>query len=106
MACAFRTFARARWCIGRVEERQRRVFERTGAREQIEALEHEADALTADACELPFGQLRNVDSFEQIAAARRPVETAENCHHRRLAGARRAHDGDEFAALDREIHTA
>ena len=33
-------------------------------------------------------------------AARRPVEAAEDVHQRRLARARRAHDGDELAGLD------
>ena len=33
-------------------------------------------------------------------AAGWPVEAAENRHERRFAGARRPHDGDEFAALD------
>jgi hypothetical protein len=39
---------------------------------------------------------------EAIVAAGRPVEAAEDVHQRALARARRAHDGDEFAGLDRE----
>ena len=41
-----------------------------------------------------------------IVAARRPIEAAEDRHERRFAGARRAHDGDELAALDRQADAA
>ena len=43
-------------------------------------------------------QRRDIDAFEQVMAAGRPVEAAENIHQRRFARARRAHNGDELAA--------
>ena len=46
---------------------------------------------------------RDVDAFEEIGAARRAVEAAEDVHQRGLARARRAHDREELAALDRQV---
>ena len=79
---------------------------RAGARQQIEALEHEAEPLAAHARAVRLAQARDVDAFEEIAAAARPVEAAEDRHQRRLAGARGAHDGDELAGLDRQADVA
>jgi len=39
-------------------------------------------------------------------AAGRQVEAAENIHERRLARARRTHDGDELAGLDGQADAA
>src|SRR5262249_14303179 len=50
-----------------VEQRQRDVLERAGAREEVEALEHEADALAADLRKLGLGPIGDVDALEQIA---------------------------------------
>ena len=45
---------------------------------------------------------RDADAVDDDLARRRKVEAAQQVEHRRLAGARAAHDGDELAALDRE----
>ena len=72
---------------------------------QIEALEDEAEAFAADAGELRLAQPRDIDALEEVVAARRPVEAAEDVHERRFARARRAHDGDELARAGRSGST-
>src|SRR6185369_2382109 len=42
----------------------------------------------------------------QEPSARRAVKTAKSIHHRALAGAARAHDGDKFARLDGQRNAA
>ena len=79
---------------------------RAGARQQIEALEHEADAPAADARQRRLIQLRDVDALEQVVAAGRAIEAAEDVHQRRLARTGGAHDGDELAAVNGEAHAA
>ena len=71
--------------------------------DQVEALEHEAEAVAAQLRELRLGLLRHVVVLEHVAAARRPVDRAEDVEQGRFAAAGRAHDGDEFARIDREI---
>ena len=87
-----------------VHHGQFRVFQRGGTGEQVEALEYEADLLVADVGELVAVELGDVDPVEQVATARRTVEAAEQVHERGLAGAARAHERHEFAAvnLDRD----
>jgi len=50
------------------------------------------------------GSPADVEPAEAVAAARGPVEAAEDVHHRRLSRAARAHDGDELAGRDRNGH--
>src|ERR1019366_9296376 len=95
---------RARWPGGGVEQRQRNVLERAGAGQKIEALEHEAQAFAAQPRALGLAQAGDVGALKIIMPAARPVETAEHRHKRRLARPGRAHDGDEFAGVDREAH--
>ena len=84
-----------------VGERQLDVRERRGARDQVEALEDEADLAAAHARERrASSSVAHVDAVEPVPAARRHVEAADDVHQRRLARARRAHDRDEVAALD------
>ena len=90
----------------RVEQRQLDVLERRGARQQVEALEHEPDLRVADARQLVVRQLRHVAAVQQIAAARRPIQAAEDVHERRLARARRPDDGHELAGGDVERDAA
>src|SRR5204863_3216345 len=51
--------------------------------------------------ELVAAEARDVLTVDEIAPFGRRVEAAEQVHERRLAGAGRAHDGEELAALDR-----
>ena len=88
----------------RVEERKRHVLDRARARQQVEALEHEAEPLAADARELRRFESRDVDAVQQVPAARRAVEAAEDRHEGGLSRSRRADDGDELTRLHREAH--
>ena len=92
--------------LRRIEQRQLHIFERAGTRQQIEGLEYEADAPAADASQRRLIQLRDVDALQQVLAAGRAVQAAENVHQRGLAGPRGAHDRDELAAVDRQPHAA
>src|SRR5919106_711555 len=71
-------------------------------RQQVEELEHEADVATAELRELSVAELRDRRAVDPDLARGRPVETGKNMHERRLARARRAHDGDQLALVDRE----
>ena len=48
----------------------------------------------------------DVGAIDQVAAAARHVEAAEDVHERALAGPRAAHDRHEVAALDAQRHAA
>jgi hypothetical protein len=89
-----------------VDERQLDVLEGRGPRQQVESLEHEAHLLVADERQIVVGQLRHVAAAQHVRPGRRPIEAAEDVHERRFAGARRADDRHEFAALDVERETA
>ena len=91
---------------GRVDERQHHVAQHGGARQQVERLEHEAEARSADLGQLVVAIIGHVHAFQQVVAARGRVETAEQVHERGLARARRAHDGEELPLLDGQRHAA
>ena len=97
--------ARARSDPG-VEQRQGDVLERAGARQQVEALEHEAELLEPDRRELVVAERRDVVAVEEVPARRRTVEAAQQVHQRRLAGSRRPHDRDVLAGRDGEADAA
>ena len=83
-----------------VDQRQLHVVQRRGARQQVEGLEDEADLLVADARQLVVVHLADLLAVQEVGALRRRVEAADQVHQRRLARARRPHDGDVLAALD------
>jgi hypothetical protein len=87
----------------RVHQRQLDVVERVGARQQIERLEHEPDLLIADVRHLVVGHGRYLLVLELVGALGRSVETADDVHERRFAGARRSHDRDVLVLRDVEI---
>ena len=89
-----------------VHQRHLDVLQRGGPRQQVEALEHEADHPAAHVGELGAGQPRHVLAVEQVAAAGGLVEAAHDVHHRGLAGARRPHDRDRRAGVDRQVDAA
>ena len=88
---------RARPRLG-VEQGQHHLAQRRRARQQIELLEHEADRAVSER-----GQLiaRTARAMSRPAMRSSPavgtIERADQVHHGRLAGARRAHDGHVFA---------
>ena len=102
-ACSSRSFAEC--AVRRVDQRQLDVLERRGARQQVERLEDEPDLAVADLRARrrgrgPRRRRRRGSSGPTVG----PVEAADDVHERALAGARRAHDGDELARRDRERH--
>ena len=89
-----------------VDHRELDVRERRGARDEVEALEHEPDlAVAHDRQRVPV-ERRDVDAVEQVAAGRADVETADDVHQRALAASRRAHDRDVLAGGDVEADAA
>ena len=92
--------------VAAVEQRQLDVVERRGARQQVEALEHEPDLLVAHGGQRVLRHRRHVLAVEQVLARRRPVEAADDVHERRLARARRSGDREELAALHFEVDAA
>jgi hypothetical protein len=66
-------------------------------RQQVEGLEDEADLVAAQVGELLVVELGELRAVQDDRAGRRPVESGEQVHERRLARARGAHDGGELA---------
>src|SRR4029077_1192858 len=89
-----------------VERGQLRVFKRGGAGGKIESLENKPDLAIPNAGQLPFVEPGHVNAFEQVTTGARFIEAAEDVHEGRLAAAAGAHDGDEFAAVDLDVHAA
>ena len=89
-----------------VERGQFDIFQRRGARQQVESLENEADLAIANRRQLFLAQLGNRDSFKQIASGSGLVQTAQDVHERGFAAATGAHDRDELALLDAYIYAA
>ena len=78
-------------------EREQDVLLRRQRREQVERLEHEADVRAAQSREVAVLHARDVLAGDPDGARGGRVEAGEQVHERRLAGARRAHDGRELA---------
>src|SRR6185312_3555203 len=79
------------------------VFDRRGSLEQIEALEDEADIITAQQSKLVTRQCAHIGAAEEIMPARRRIHAAQNIHGRGFSGTGRSHHGDKFAIVDGQI---
>ena len=79
-------------------QREHDVLLRRQRRQQVERLEHEADVLAPQARQLAVLHVRDVHAGDRDGARAGRVEAGEQVHQRRLARARRAHDGGELAA--------
>src|SRR6185437_10137223 len=90
----------------RIDQRQLDIFQGAGARQQIEALEDEAQLAATDGRQLGLGQRADIGAVEQVAAGGWPVQAAQDGHQRGLARSRRADNGDELAALYFQVHAA
>ena len=86
-----------------IDQRQLDILDRRGARQQVEALEDEAEEMTADPRLMAGVEVADADAVEGIGAGGRPVEAAQDVHRRRLARAAGPHDGDELAARNGEV---
>jgi hypothetical protein len=92
----------ARTTVAGDRQRQEDVLLGGQHRQQVEELEDEADVLAAQQRDAAVGQRADVLAADRHPAARRPVEGGEDVHQRRLAGARRAHDGDQLGRVNLE----
>jgi hypothetical protein len=75
-------------------------------RQQVEALKDEADGPVAQRRQCVAVELGDIATDQEIVAAGRRIEAAEQVHEGRLARTRRAHDGHELAGRDRQIDPA
>jgi hypothetical protein len=92
--------------LAAVEQGKLDVFLGRGARQQVESLEHESQAFAPEHGALVAAEALDVDAAEQVHAAGRRVQAAEQVHRRRLARAARPHHRDEFAGLDPQVDPA
>src|ERR1700675_26933 len=82
-----------------IQGREFRIFEGRRPSQQIKSLKNKSDFLIAYECQGFFVVLRDVDSFEQIAAGTRTVQTPEHVHERRLATPAGPHNRDKLSTL-------
>ena len=87
-----------------VEQRRRDVVEGGRPRQQVVRLEDEADGPAAEPGQAVVVELGDGRAGQPVGAGGRPVEAAEDVHHRALARAGRPDDRDELAGLDVEAH--
>ena len=80
------------------------VLGRRERRHEVERLEDEADPIAAQLGELLVVELGDVGVADQHGARREVVEPGDAVHQRRLARARRAHDGGEAAGRELDGH--
>src|SRR5439155_11741092 len=73
----------------RIDERQLDVLQRIRPGEQVEGLEDEADLLVADLGEGVVVERLDLAAVQDVAAAGRRVEAADEVHERRLPRPRR-----------------
>src|SRR5207247_880231 len=88
------------------DHRQLDVLGGGQARDQMERLEDEADAVTADVGQRLLVQPAHVLAGEAVGAGGRAVEAAEDVQERRLPGAGRTHHREVLAGGDLEVHVA
>jgi hypothetical protein len=81
-------------------ERQRDVLGRREHREQVEELEDEPDVVAAQLRQRRVVEIADVDAGDRHLARSGLVEAGEDVHERRLARARRAHDGRQATGGD------
>ena len=81
-------------------QRQLDVLADRQGRNEVEGLEHEAEALPPPARPLGLGQRGEIGAVDADAACVGGLEAADQAQQRRLAGAAATHDGNELPALD------
>src|SRR5439155_975814 len=86
-----------------VHQRHLHVVKGARAGDQVEALEDEPDLSVPDPRQLVVVEPGDVGAIEQVAAAGRHVQAADDVHQRRFARAACAHDGNEVATPDVEV---
>lgn len=86
-------------------EREADILHRGERGDEVEVLEHEAQAAPAQCRQLPGLELAEPIPFDNHLAAGRRGQAAGDGEQGRLAGAGGAHDRDELAAGDCEVDT-
>src|ERR1035437_762418 len=81
-----------------IHQRRGHVLQGAGPRQQVVALEHETDRARANKGQAVVIQFVNRLTVQDVPAGRRPVQTAQDVHHRGLARAGRPDDRQELAA--------
>src|SRR5262245_1520198 len=82
------------------------VVEDAEVLEQVELLEHEADARGPDAGQLPVGHRRRIRAGDADDAAAGPFQGAQQVEQRGLAGAGRPADRDRLGDADAQVYVA
>src|SRR5690606_11732791 len=83
-------------------QRQNDVFAQRQRVQQVVVLEHEAEALAAEAGQLVPFELGGVHALDAHGARRGRVDGGQQVQQRRFAAARRSHDAHELALFDGE----
>src|SRR5262245_6584404 len=83
-----------------VEQGQLHIFEGGSAGEEIKTLKNKTEFAIAVGSQPISIESGNVEAIEKVPAARRTIETAEEVHESRFAGAARAHESDKLAFPD------
>src|SRR3954452_3823864 len=83
-----------------VEQGQLHIFKGGSAGEKIKALKNEPEFAVANVGQLISIEAGNVEAIEQVTAARRTIEAAEQIHESRFTRAARAHESDKLAPRD------
>src|SRR5690606_24403801 len=81
-------------------------LQRVHPRQQVEALEHEADLVAAQCGQFLGIEQGHVDAVALVAAAAGRVEATDEVHQRRLARSGWPHDGHEIATRDLQVDAA
>jgi len=85
------------------QQRQLDVAERGQHRDEVVELEDEADVAAAPARQRALGQRADVGSVDHDLAGRGTIDACDQVEQRRLAGARRPHEREEFALGHAEV---
>ena len=72
----------------------------------MKPLENKPYLLISNAGQRLLVEMGDIDSLQQVVPGGWTVKAAQQIHERRLPAAACAHDGDEFAKLDRNAHPA
>ncbi len=89
-----------------IDKWQFHIFQRRGAVEQVEALEDKAQVVAPQQGALVACQLAHIHTPEQVLAAGRGVETADDVHAGGFTGTARPHGGDKITWGNGKIDAA
>ena len=82
------------------------VLQRRHGGDEMEGLEHDADAAAAEKGQRILVHPVQIGAVNKDRAGTRPFQSGDDHDHGGLAGARRSADADTFAALDTQVYPA